>query len=700
MSLAIDKRRTTLHTRTADPHPSRTAVKQVRGTTGGGVTGRLPSPEPRPTPTLASRSTARARHTFESGGAFRAFTLQGRFAGTQPGAPGITAARSATSGTASVDEDAARETAEYGLNFGAESFASGLSGQPKAQRIAAVNALLESGSPNIGYALLVYGRADRYQTGQEQRTVAGSLQDAYASGDLTDAELEELASTLSPVETADFSAMLAADPRAAQDNGIVEAWGEITQDLASSATDSDDRRAYEQASAIAFSASNDLIDEHLTTTRAREAALEDIETYLDDRADLVEGWDDPIAEASGQQNQYANAFAGALRLSADGEGWSDRELTDRLEPLGPAFAQDLVGRLDSPSDQGVGEAVDRIGVAAGQLATRGDEDDRAEWQLTQDVAWTQSNRLIEAHLQGQAGVDAFYRLEDHIDEVGDTHASYESDGIDHPSGDAAFEGATRLFREQHEQIVTDALDTSNQAQDEARLARFFQNTLFSPNVSSTDRGRVEAAISDELGPVLADPSTNAVAEGMRAGQLLGLTELAAREAIDEAGDDEEARAAVSTFAARFFGKVAGAAGVAFTGNIFAGFAADAATSTTLDLILSPGSASERRAALEAEYRENLAESGGDPYFAQTFLSEVIDPLNASSSRFVNERIAEIDAALANPNLAADQRQALTNERNELDRAGTELNQLYDNLGISYHNTIEDRRVQDALESLG
>ena len=78
---------------------------------------------------------------------------------------------------------------------------------------------------------------------------------------------------------------------------------------------------------------------------------------------------------------------------------------------------------------------------------------------------------------------------------------------------------------------------------------------------------------------------------------------------------------------------------------------------------------------------------------------MIDPLNASSSRFVNERIQELDAALADPNLSPDERQALTNARNELDRAGTELNQLYDNLGISYHNTIEDRRVQDALKAL-
>lgn len=575
----------------------------------------------------------------------------------------------------------------------------GLAGQSKAQRIAAVDALLESGSPNLGYALLDYGRADRYQTGRDQQLVAGSMQAAYAAGELTDGELEELASTLSPAEASDLSAMLAADPRAAKDDGLVEAWGELTRDLASSTTDAADRAAYEQASAIAFSASSELIEEHLTTTRAREAALEDLETYLDDRAGLAEGWDDPVAEASGQQNQYANAFAGALRLSANGEGWSDQELTDRLEPLGPAFAQDLVGRLDSPSDQGVGGAVDRLGGAAGELATRGDEDDRTRWQLTQDVAWTQSNRLIEAHLEGQAGVDAFYRLEDHIDALGETHASYEGDGIDHPSGDAAFEGATRLFREQHEAIVTDALDGNNQVEDQARLARFFQNTLFSSSITDTDRGRVEAAISDELGPVLGDPSTNAVAEGMRAGQLLGLTELAAREAIDEAGDDEAARAAVSTFAARFFGKVAGAAGAAFTGNIFAGFAADAATSTTLDLVLSPGSASERRAALESEYRENLAGSGGDPYFAQTFLAEVIDPLNASSSRFVNERIQELDAALADPNLSPDERQALTNARNELDRAGTELNQLYDNLGISYHNTIEDRRVQDALKAL-
>ena len=137
----------------------------------------------------------------------------------------------------------------------------GLAGQSKAQRIAAVDALLESGSPNLGYALLDYGRADRYQTGRDQQLVAGSMQAAYAAGELTDGELEELASTLSPAEASDLSAMLAADPRAAKDDGLVEAWGELTRDLASSTTDAADRAAYEQASAIAFSASSELIEE-------------------------------------------------------------------------------------------------------------------------------------------------------------------------------------------------------------------------------------------------------------------------------------------------------------------------------------------------------------------------------------------------------------------------------------------------------
>jgi uncharacterized protein (DUF2267 family) len=425
-------------------------------------------------------------------------------------------------------------------------------------------------------------------------TVATAVADAYQAGVITDEELRTLAEDLGPERSAELAAQLALDPANTGVGGVVEAFGRQADAL-----------GQDQAAAIAFSSSQALIDANLPTAADQRAAFEDVSAYLDsqDRDDL-----------SNEQRAFFSIAAGnAVRLSANGNGWSDSELQDFVKDLGPSLAGEVVARTrNTPGDSERGGAVEALGLAAREIS-RGDVgDDREEWEVNSAVALTASPELIDAHLNGTEALQAFQTLTEAADGQYDTAKDAQEDGYSLLRFPEIVEGAAALFEARTDEIVEASIRSGEGVLDQGHLQRFLQSTAFSPFSSPEVKQQVQGALTDwtenhvQIG---ADQNEGDLAHEL--GEVLGIVQNAADSAVDRVGDDEAARVEAENeakdFIASLGSSIVGTALGAY--NPLLGAVGGPLAQELIEAVLPQGDVEAARAQAESDFRALLEQQG-------------------------------------------------------------------------------------------
>jgi hypothetical protein len=426
-------------------------------------------------------------------------------------------------------------------------------------------------------------------------TVASAVADAYQAGVITDEELNDLAEDLGPEGSAEFAAQLALDPANTRAGGVVEAFGRQAEEL-----------GHEQAAAIAFSSSQALIDAHLPTDAEQRAAFEDVKGYLESQ---------DVDDLSNEQRAFYSMAAGnAARLSANGNGFSDSELQDFVKDLGPSLAGEVIARArNTPGDSAAGGAVEALGLAAREIAG-GDvsEEDKKEWELNSAVALTASRELIDTHLQGNAGLEAFKVLSDAAHSQYETAQDAREDGYNLLRFPEITEGAAALFDARTEDIVNASVRSGDGILDQGHLDRFLQSTAFSPYTSPEVKQQVQSALTEWTeNHVQVGPEQDEGQQSFEVGQVLGIVQNAADAAVDRVGDDEQARVEAENEAKEFIAglgsSIVGTALGAY--NPALGALGGPLAQELIEQVLPQGDVDEARAAAEEEFRQLLEQQG-------------------------------------------------------------------------------------------
>ena len=430
-------------------------------------------------------------------------------------------------------------------------------------------------------------------------TVATAIADAHRSGVITDEELRSLAEDLGPERSAELAAQLALNPENTRAGGVVEAFGRQAEAL-----------GHEQAAAIAFSSSQELIERNLPSAADQRAAFEDVRSYLDgqDRDDL----------SNEQQAFYTIAAGNAVRLTANGNGFpSDSDLQNFVEDLGPSLAGEVIARArNTPGDSEPGGAVEALGLAARDIAG---DDVNGEWALNSAVALTASPELIDAHLQGTAALQAFRVLTEAAHGQYDTARDAQEDGYNLLRFPEIAQGAAALFEARADEIINASLRSGDGVIDQGHLDRFLQSTAFSPFTPAAVKQQVRDALTDwsedhvQIGPE--DDEGRLSAE---VGELFGIVQNAADTAVDRVGDEAQARTEAENEAKGFLASLGSSLiGTALGAyNPLLGAVGGPLAQRLIEEVLPAGDIEAARAKAENEFRALLDSQGLDANLGQ------------------------------------------------------------------------------------
>jgi hypothetical protein len=302
-----------------------------------------------------------------------------------------------------------------------------------------------------------------------------------------------------------------------------------------------------------------------------------------------------------------------VRLSANGNGWSDSELQDFVKDLGPSLAGEVVARTrNTPGDSERGGAVEALGLAARDIS-RGDVgDDREEWEVNSAVALTASPELIDAHLNGTEALQAFQTLTEAADGQYDTAKDAQEDGYSLLRFPEIVEGAAALFEARTDEIVEASIRSGEGVLDQGHLQRFLQSTAFSPFSSPEVKQQVQGALTDwtehhvQIG---ADQNEGDLAHEL--GEVLGIVQNAADSAVDRVGDDEAARVEAENeakdFIASLGSSIVGTALGAY--NPLLGAVGGPLAQELIEAVLPQGDVEAARAQAESDFRALLEQQG-------------------------------------------------------------------------------------------
>ncbi len=636
----------------------RSASSLIKRLSSEAAVRRPPPPPPRPRVDLHSASR------FEPARGRAPVALEFR-----PQAQAPVATRAAVS---SLREDFVDRAAEFALGFGASSFASSLSNDELSQ--AEKNELVRQvlTDENAVHALLGFQRSEpRNVNYDEAQAVATGIQEAWEAGAITEADLATLTENLSEEDAAHVALLLASDPANTQPGGVLEAFGEQAQ-----------AAGHEQAAALALTSSEALIEEHYPTDSAQREAFEQLEGYLEENERLGHNLD------AGQFRAfYSLAASNAVRLSANGNGFSDSQLQSFVEELGPSLANEVLARsLQVAGDRDAGGAVEVLGRAFEAIAPGADGEDQRRWEVNAATAFTSSNVLIERNLNTpERREEAFTVLTEQLeslrDEAGEAAGEYSL--LEYP---AVLDGATRLFGEHGPELIDRAVQSSDPARA-AELSAFLQDTLYSPTATTEARERVQRVLEGYAEDKLSAAGNDAVQVGQDVGRLLAIVQLSANAAVERAGSAGEAGSPFGDLARGVFASVAGKLAATLVGTVTAnplvGVAVSTATSSVLRNILGEEPDPERLAEqLEDHFREMLDGEGINTNFGEQFRRELND-LYAAVSRDLNDAI---DSGNHTPA-----------EREELREQAFELEQLYRSLNDAYEDYEDAEDIGRAIE---
>lgn len=373
------------------------------------------------------------------------------------------------------------------------------------------------------------------RTYDDQKQIATGLNAAYANGAITDADLNGLAKTLGSdrldtTASQRFVTMLAQDPNNLHSGGIVEAYGKAAKSL-----------GQEQAAALAFSSSEELIRGNLTTRDSRQAAFDQVKGFLESEP-LSHVPDIRYGSSPNLESAYVQGLTNAARLHSWGIS-TEQDFDAILERAGPRYVQEAIARSSHiEGDDAYNSTLNEFGDASRRLAARTDGDERSDWNVNAALAYTQSGALINGNLTSpEQRIKAFDLLNHELAGHRDAAREAAKEGYSLLRAPAMAEGLAQLLESHPEEILTAKLgaDGKNYA-GQADLINLFQSTLFSPYTSAETRNRIQSAVEAYIGSEFGGAGNNSQIVGNRLGSLLGVLDASSQNAISAAKKPEEA----------------------------------------------------------------------------------------------------------------------------------------------------------------
>lgn len=368
-----------------------------------------------------------------------------------------------------------------------------------------------------------------------QREIATALGQGYAQGTISDADLRGLAETLGNDDfdnTASqrFVTVLAQDPNNLHGGGIVEAYGRTADAL-----------GQEAAAALAFSSSEELIRGNLTTPESRQAAFDQVRSFLDSEP-MSYVPEFRYGSSPSLESAYVQSLTNAARLNCWPGSSNDQELDAMLEKAGPRYVQEAIARSSHiEGDDASSSALNEFGDASRRLAQDNDGDDRHDWNINVALAYTQSEALINGNLTTpEERINAFDILNHELADSRDASSEAAQEGYTLLRAPAMAEGLAQLLESHSDEILTAKIGADGKNYEGlADLTNLFQSTLFSPYTSEVTRNRIEAAIGTYIDTAFTGADNDSQVIGNRLGSLLGVLDAASQNAINAAKKPEE-----------------------------------------------------------------------------------------------------------------------------------------------------------------
>lgn len=456
-------------------------------------------------------------------GAFRVNALGGlaKMADVQ-----TVAARGATAPGAPASDEV-REKAEERLEFVRDSqgFGAALAReQDPAVRDEMVRQAMASDHPEVFFTQPGFGSGNLNADYDNMKATAAAVEHAMASGAITEADLQHTVRELGEEGTEDFiqSMMINGNNRAL--GGVVEKLGEAAK-----------AEGFERAEALAFTASEALIDAHYPTAADQRAAFEQVESYIEEFDDFIRGDE---GEAGLYRTGLEFALGAAARLSARGNGYTDAEMDEELAEVGPRIAQETVARLGEASrfDGRVPGALDTLGDSAKRLGAR-DGDDAEGFRAASAIAYTQTPNLISQNLTTDAEkMAALETLNAYLaDDRGNWDLAKE-EGFSLLRDPQALDGLNNLLAG-NPQLIGQLVNGG--PEKEATLVQLYESIALDPNVPAAERDRFNASINNFLNREIARANENPNVTGNEIGKLFGLIQVAGNRVVENAKDDDK-----------------------------------------------------------------------------------------------------------------------------------------------------------------
>jgi hypothetical protein len=367
-----------------------------------------------------------------------------------------------------------------------------------------------------------------------QQQIAAAMGEAYEQGVITDADLRGLAETLGNDdidETASqrFVTVLAQDPNNLHAGGIVEAYGREAQSL-----------GQDQAAAVAFSSSEELIRGNLTTTEARQEAFDQVQSFL--KSEPLSYVPDGYGDSTALQSAYVQGLTNAARLHSWPGVATDEEFDALLQEAGPRYVQEAVARSSRiEGDDTYSSALNEFGDASRRLAESDGDDNRHDWNVNAALAYTQSETLINGNLTTrEQRINAFDLLNHELAGQRDAAREAADHGYTLLRAPAMAEGLGQLLESHPEEILTAKLGVDGKNYEgQADLINLFESTLFSPYTSEETRNTIKSAVEDYIDTEFVNAGNNSPDTGNRLGSLLGVLDVSSQNAINAAEKPEE-----------------------------------------------------------------------------------------------------------------------------------------------------------------
>ncbi len=383
----------------------------------------------------------------------------------------------------------------------------------------------------LDYSLQTNTSGYRNSTYDSQQVVAETVGEAYRAGEISDADLNNLLETIGEERAGELILTLNSDPANAERGGVVESLGKQADAL-----------GYEQAAALAFTSSENLIRTNLPDSASRDAAAAQVKDFIENHP----ARDNPeIGTSLGGGNyraEFTLAVANAARLTTYGSGYSRTEFEDLLSDLGPSMANEIIARAAAVAgDDYANCALELLGTASKNIAANADDDDKADWETNQYAAFTQSPTLISRNLTGESErMKAFDVLSGELKDQRDNvklALKYNFSLLGQP---IAAEGLTNLLETNGTEILDAKLGTSGtNYSGQADLVEFLENILYSPITDSAVSDRIKNLVSNYIDTTFANARSGDVRGGERIGALMGLHDVAFQRAFEAASTPEE-----------------------------------------------------------------------------------------------------------------------------------------------------------------